>query len=146
MPSKKRITRVHFTDSSRTANHPSTYSAQSCAADQPSNSPSNTRAASPSRTLTPPSPAPSSHVSTPLTPRPQIRPLGHVINKTFSKSMIASPTSKDVVLKEVRYCILANSEIRLKTLNLYIQSFLRDLHVLYGCECINESQTSSAKP
>ena len=46
-PSKKRITRVRFIDSSRTANQPSTSSTESRAANQPPFSPSNTCAASP---------------------------------------------------------------------------------------------------
>ena len=47
-------------------------------------------------------------------------------------------TSKDVVLKEVRYCILTNNESRLKELNPHIHSYWRDLHVRSGCVCIDE--------
>ena len=57
MPPKKRITRVFFTDASRTANQlsmPPTTSRPAC---QLSNSPSNTRAASFTQKITPTSPS-----------------------------------------------------------------------------------------
>ena len=99
MPSKKRITRVRFTDPSRTANQPSAASDKSRAANQPSSN--TTRAASPTRILTPTSPALSSDVSSPQTPSPQIPTFYYIVNKIFSKSLIASLSSRDAVLKEV---------------------------------------------
>ena len=51
---------------------------------------------------------------------------------------IASLTSKDAVLKEVRDCILTNNESRLIALNLYIYTYWRDLHVRSGGVCISE--------
>ena len=138
MPSKKRITRVRFTDSSRTLNQPSTPPTTSRAANQRSNSPSDTRTASSTQITTPTSPALSSNVSTPLTPSPQIPTFDHIVNKIFSKSLIASLTSKDAVLKEVRDCILTNNESCLKELNQYNHSYWRDLHVRSGCVCIDE--------
>ena len=52
--------------------------------------------------------------------------------------MIASLTSKDAVFKEVRDCIHTNNESRLKALNPYIHSYWRDLHVRFGCVCVDE--------
>ena len=132
MPSKKRITRVRFTDASRTANQPSTPPTTSRAANKRSNSPSDTRISSPT------SPAPSSNVSNPLTPSPRIPIFDHRVKKIFSKSLIASLTNKHVVLKEVRDCILTNNESRLKELNPYIHSLWRNLHVRSGCVCADE--------
>ena len=77
-------------------------------------------------------------MSVPLTPSPQIPTFDHIINNIFSKSLIASLTSKDTVLKEVRNCILTNNESRLQEVNPYIHSFWRDLHVLSGCLCVDE--------
>ena len=42
------------------------------------------------------------------------------------------------MLKEVRDCILTNNESRLKSLNPYIHSYWKDLHVRSGCVCIDE--------
>ena len=56
----------------------------------------------------------------------------------FNKSLIASLTSKDAVLKEVKDCILTNNESRLKAINPYIHSYWRDLHVRSGCVCVDE--------
>ena len=138
MPSKTRITRVRFTDASLTANQPSTPPTTPGTADQRSNSPSNSRAASFTQIITPLSPAKSSNVSTPLTPSQQIPTFDQILNKLFSKSLIASLTSKDAVFKEVRDRTLTNNENRLKTLNPYIHSYSRDLHVLSGCVCVDE--------
>ena len=60
------------------------------------------------------------------------------MSKILNKSLIASLTSKDAVLKEVRDCILTNNESRLKALNPYIHSYWRDLHVRSGCVCNDE--------
>ena len=57
MPSKSSITRVHLTDSLRTANQPSTSPTESSTANQPYISPCNNRAASSTRISTPKSPA-----------------------------------------------------------------------------------------
>ena len=123
LPSKRRITRVRFTEASRKANQPSTPPTTSSTANQRSNSQSGTRTASSTRISTPTSPAPSSNVNTPLTASPQIPTYNHIVNKIFSKSLIASLTSKDAVLKEVRDCILLNNESRLKKLRPYIQIY-----------------------
>ena len=88
--------------------------------------------------ITPTSPTHSSNASTPLTPSPHVPTFDYIVSKIFSKSLIASLTSKDAVLKEVRDCILTNNEARLKAINPYIHSYWRDLHVRSGCVCIDE--------
>ena len=132
MLSTKRITRVRFTEASRTANQPSTSPTTSRAPNQRSNSPSDTRAASSTQISTPTFLAPFSNVSTPLTPSQQIPKFDHIKNKIFSKTPIASLTSKDAVLKEIRDCILTNNEGHLNEINPYIHSYWRDLHVHSG--------------
>ena len=151
MPSKKRITRVRFNDASRAADQQSTSGdatrpesqrlnspSNSRAANQQAESSSNPREASPPPNVTPTSPTHSSNASTPLTPSPHVPTFNYIVSKIFNKSLIASLTSKDAVLKEVRDCILTNNESRLKALNPYIHSYWRDLHVRSGCVCIDE--------
>ena len=87
---------------------------------------------------TPPSPTHSSNASSPLTPSPHVPTFDYIVSKIFNKSLIASLTSKDAVLKEVRDCILTNNESRLKAINPYIHSYWRDLHVRSGCVCVDE--------
>ena len=164
MPSKKQITRVCFNHPSRTANQQTSNPNTTRPAKQRSNSPSNTRTANqrsnlPSNTrtanqrsnslsntravnplqiITPTSPASSSNVSTPLKPSPHVPKFDYIVLKIFNKSPIVSLTRKDAVLKEVRDCVLTNNQSRLKTLNPYILSYCRDLHVRSGCVCIDE--------
>ena len=150
MPSKKRITRVRFNDACRAANqqssshltrHTSTLSNTSDntrTASQRTISNNTTRAASPLQILTPRSPAHSSNASTPLTSSPHLPTFDYIVSKIFNKSLIASLTGKDAVLKEIRGCILTNNERPLKSLNPYIHSHWRDLHVQSGCVCIDE--------
>ena len=151
MPSKNRITRVRFNNPSRTANQQSSNQNATCPASQRSNSPGNyrtanqrqelsnkTRAASSPPITTPTSLAHSSNASTPLTPSPHVPLFEHIVSKIFNNSLIASLTSKDAVLNEVRDCILTNNESRPKALNPYIHSYWRDLHLRPGCVCIDE--------
>ena len=153
MPSKKRIIRVRFNNTCRTANQPSSSqnvarptsqrsnaSNNSRAANQRNEPLNDTRAASPPPITKPTSPAHSStaSTSTPLTPRPHVPAFECIVSKIFNKSLIASLTSKDAVLKEVRGCILTNNESRLKALYPYIHSYWRDLHVRSGCVCIDK--------
>ena len=164
MPSKKRISRVRFNDASRTANPQSSSQNTTRHANQRSNSPgntrtasqqsnlpdntsiasqrpsllNNTRAASPLQITTPTSPTHSSNASTPLTPIPHVPTFDYIVSKILIKTLIASLTSEDAVLKEVQDCILTNNESRLKALNPYIFSYWRDLHVRSGCVCIDE--------
>ena len=143
MPSKKRIT--------RTANQQLASENATRPTSQRSNSPSNSRAANqrnePSSVTratgsplitTPTSPTHSSNTSTPLTPIPHIPTFDYIVSKIFNKSLIASLTSKNAVLKEVRDCILTDNESRLKALNPYTHSYWRDLHVRSGCVCVDE--------
>ena len=136
MPSKKRITRVRFSDASRTANQQSSNQNAKGPASQRPNSPgisrtasqrqelsNNTHAASSPTITTPTSPAHSSNASTPLTTSPHVPTFEYIVSKIFNKSLIASLTSKDAVLKEVRDCILTNNESRLRALNPYIHSY-----------------------
>ena len=151
MPSKKRNNRVRFTDASQRANSPSKSATPSRAANQTTISANDTRAANQTSTppnatrtrspllfSTPTSPALSSNLSTPQTPSPQVPSFDHIVNKIFSKSLIALLTSKNAVLKEVLDCIRANNESRLKALHPYIHSYWRDLHVRSGCVCVDE--------
>ena len=80
----------------------------------------------------------SSNISTLLTFSPQIPTFENKIGKVFSKPLVASPTSKNVVLKEMRDYILTNKETRLKELNPYIHSYWRDVHMRSRCVCIDE--------
>ena len=81
-----------------------------------------------------------SNLSTQLTDSPQVVSFEIVVGKVkvFNKGLIASLTSKDAVLKEVRDCIIRGDEERLKALNPYLHSYWRDLHVTGGCVCMDE--------
>ena len=84
MQQKRRITRVRFSYSSGTADPPVTP--------------------------TPVSPSALSNISTPVTASPQTPTFDSIMIKVFSKSLIISLTKKDLVLKEVRACILIINE------------------------------------
>ena len=60
------------------------------------------------------------------------------LSKTFSSTLMASLTTKDAILKEIRDCILTENEDRCKQISPYIYSFWKDLHVKNGCLCIDE--------
>ena len=60
------------------------------------------------------------------------------LSKIFSSKLMASLTTKDAILKEVRDCILTENEDRCKQISPYIHSFWKDLHVKNGCVCIDE--------
>ena len=79
-----------------------------------------------------------SNLSTPLTDSPQVVSFEKVVGKVFNKGLIASLTSKDALLKEVRDCIIRGDEERLKALNPDLNSYWRDLHVNSGCVCMDE--------
>ena len=61
-----------------------------------------------------------------------------VIGKEFNKNLIASLTSKDAVLKEVRDCIIRKAKERLKQLRPFLHSYWQHLHVSGGCVCRDE--------
>ena len=59
------------------------------------------------------------------------------LSKIFSSSLMASLTTKDAILKEIRDCILTENEDRCKQISPYIPSFWKDLHVKNGCVSID---------
>ena len=60
------------------------------------------------------------------------------LSKIFSSSLMASLTTKDAILKEIRDCILTDNEDRCKQISPYIHYFWKDLHVKNGCVCIDD--------
>ena len=60
------------------------------------------------------------------------------LSKIFSSSLMASLTTKDAILKEIRDCIITENEDRCKQISPYIHSFWKDLHVKNGCVCIDD--------
>ena len=60
------------------------------------------------------------------------------LSKSFSGSLMASLTTKDAILKEIRDCILTENEDRCKQISPCIHSFSKDLHVRNGCVCIDD--------
>ena len=60
------------------------------------------------------------------------------LSKIFSNSLMASLTTKDAILKEIRDCILTDTEDRCKQISPYIHSFWKDLHVKSGGVCIDD--------
>ena len=74
----------------------------------------------------------------PLTNNPLVLSFDKVIGKEFNKNLIASLTSKNAVLKEVRDCVIRCDEECLKELNPYLHSNWRGLHVSVGCLCMDE--------
>ena len=79
-----------------------------------------------------------SNLSTSLMDSPQVLSFEKLLGKVFNKRLIASLTSKNAVLKEVRDCIIQSEEERLKALNPYLHSYWRDLRVSSGCVCMDE--------
>ena len=55
------------------------------------------------------------------------------LSQIFSSTLMASLTSNDAILKEIRDCILTENEDRCKQISPYIHTFLMDLHVKNGC-------------
>ena len=51
---------------------------------------------------------------------------------------MASLSTKDAILKEIRDCILTENEDRCKQISPYIQTFWKDLHVKNGYVCIDD--------
>ena len=65
-------------------------------------------------------------------------PRNFPVGKVFNRRLIASLTSKDALLKEVRDCIIRSHEERLQALNTYLHSYWWDLHVSSGCVRMDE--------
>ena len=79
-----------------------------------------------------------SNINIPLSDSPQVLSFDKVVGKVFNKGLIASLTSKEAVLKEVRDCIIRNDEERLKALKPYLHSYWRDLNLRSGRVCLDE--------
>ena len=60
------------------------------------------------------------------------------LNKVFSKKFLAILTGKDVILKEVRDCVMRDDPDRLQEISPYLFSYWRDLSVKHGCVCLDE--------
>ena len=56
----------------------------------------------------------------------------------FSATLIASLTSKDAILKDVRDCINTENEDRFRQFSPYIHSYWKDLQVKNGCVCVDD--------
>ena len=64
--------------------------------------------------------------------------LHFALSKIFSSTLMASLTSKDAILNEIKDCILTENENRCRQISPYIHSFWKDLHVKNGCVCIDD--------
>ena len=62
-----------------------------------------------------------------------------VVRKLFNKNLLASLTSENAVLQDVRDRILRDGENRLKQLNPYLHSSWRGLQANSGCFCMDEN-------
>ena len=60
------------------------------------------------------------------------------LSKIFSSTLMASLTSMDGILKEIRDCVLTDNEDRCRQISPYIHSFWKELHVKNGCVCIDD--------
>ena len=60
------------------------------------------------------------------------------LSKIFSSTLMASLTSKNTILKEIRDCVLTYDEDRCRQISHYIHSFWRDFHVKNGRVCIDD--------
>ena len=60
------------------------------------------------------------------------------LSKIFSSTLMASLTSKDAILNEIRDCVLTENEDRCRQMSPYIHSFWKDLHVKSGYVCIDD--------
>ena len=60
------------------------------------------------------------------------------LSKIFFSTLMASLTTKDATLREVRDCILTENEDRYKQILPYIHSFWKDIHVKKECVFIDD--------
>ena len=77
-------------------------------------------------------------VTTPSTDYLYTDAFNFALSKMFSSTLMASLTTKDAILKEIRDCILTEYEDQSKQISPYLYSFCKDLHVKNGCVCIDE--------
>ena len=60
------------------------------------------------------------------------------LSKILSSTPMASLTSKDAILTEVRDCVITENEDRCRQIRPYIHSFWKDLHVKHRCLCVDD--------
>ena len=60
------------------------------------------------------------------------------LSKIFSRTLLASLTSKDAILKEVRDCMNTNNKERCRQISPYIHSYWKDMHVKNGRVCVDD--------
>ena len=63
------------------------------------------------------------------------------LSNNFSRRLMASLTSKDANLKDVRNCVMTDNEDRCRQISPYIHSFWKDLRVKNCCVCIDDRIT-----
>ena len=83
--------------------------------------------------------------NTPSNDNPYTDILNLVLSKIFYRTLMASLTSKDATLKEIRDCINTDNEDRFA--NPYIHSYWKDLHVKNVRVCVDDiiAQRNSIK-
>ena len=60
------------------------------------------------------------------------------MGKVFNENLIASLTSKNVVLKLFRDCVIRDNEDGLNQFNVYLHSYWHNLHISSCCVCMDE--------
>ena len=60
------------------------------------------------------------------------------LSKKFSSNLMASLTSEDAILKDVRDCVNTGNEDRCRQISPYIHNYGRDLQVKIGCVCVDD--------
>ena len=61
-----------------------------------------------------------------------------ITNRIFKEKLLEIFTGKDIILTDVRDCVIRKVEERLKDIRPYIHSYWRDMSVKNGCLCIDE--------
>ena len=83
--------------------------------------------------------SPSTPASTPNTSTELYEdPFKLAFSKIFTTKLLASLTTKDAILKEVRDRVLTKNEERCRQTSPYIHSFWPDLQVKSGCLCVED--------
>ena len=77
-------------------------------------------------------------VTSPSTDDLYIDAFNFALSKIVSSTLMASLSTKDAILKEIRDCILTENEDRCKQILPYIHTFWKDMHVKNGCVCIDD--------
>ena len=66
-----------------------------------------------------------------------------ILDNVFNKNFIATMTSRDAVLKEIRNCVVAGDEEKCRGLSKYINPYRKDFHVRHGCLHIDDKRSYS---